>query len=75
MILKQESVDLLAQVSVLLEMCFFFFLFFVFRNIGLSGKDSGSTKTEVPFLYDRTSLVPYRNPQWKQRGEWNRIRI
>lgn len=61
MVLKQESVDSLAQVSA----CIVRDVFFFFRNIGLSGKDSGSAKTDVPFLYERTSLVPYRSPRWK----------
>lgn len=62
MVLKQESVDSLAQVSARIVRDVFFF----FRNIGLSGKDSGLAKTEVP--YDRTSLIPCRSPQWKQNG-------
>lgn len=51
MVLKQESVDSLAQVSA----CIVRDVFFFFRDIGLSGKDSGLAKTEVP--YDHTSLV------------------
>jgi len=59
MVLKQELVDLFAQVSARIVTD----VFFSPRNIDLSDKDSGSAKTGIPFLHDCTSLVPCRSPR------------